>query len=490
MDMPSLLSRLRPRRPPWTPFERRKRSAARIALYGSLALVGVVLALGYLVYLRVLKPRVESLPWVGVDYASMPDVQLLQRYLRIDTTQPDAEEEVGARFLASVLAEAGISSTLELMGDGHANLWAWLDGESPEAVVLHNHIDTDPVGDDEVWTHGPFSGTIEPPYIYGRGAYDMKSIAVAQLRAMIELAKSPRPLKRSVLFLATGSEEVGSDLGTRWILRNRPELASRFWVFLTEGGVVETRSRTEVMYWGIEFAQKRYVDVWVCAPEPGVLEDLRQELLDERAKGNAQVRLAPEVAAFLKPYAPTRHRPLYRQLLADPRQLALSGPDWAELPIYLKAMFRDEAIPFPVEAVPGGGYRMLLKFHLLPGTDFEQARQRLLPAWRTHGLTVVVYDEGGADHGSPLDHPAYTQMVELLRNLLPEDAPVGPLFLPWTATDSRFVRARGIPAYGFSPFLISSTDTFRIGYEDERMYLPGFVDGVKLYQELVRRLVQ
>ena len=66
---------------------------------------------------------------------------------------------------------------------------------------------------------------------------------------------------------------------------------------------------------------------------------------------------------------------------------------------------------------------------------------------------------------------------------------VGPYFLPWTATDSRYFRTAGIPSYGFSPFLISVTDTLQIGEPNERMQLPGFVAGVKLYRETVRRLV-
>ena len=27
------------------------------------------------------------------------------------------------------------------------------------------------------------------------------------------------------------------------------------------------------------------------------------------------------------------------------------------------------------------------------------------------------------------------------------------MYLPWTITDARFLRSRGIPAYGFSPFV-------------------------------------
>jgi acetylornithine deacetylase/succinyl-diaminopimelate desuccinylase-like protein len=67
-------------------------------------------------------------------------------------------------------------------------------------------------------------------------------------------------------------------------------------------------------------------------------------------------------------------------------------------------------------------------------------------------------------------------------------AVAGPMFLAWTATDARFFRRAGIPAYGFSPFLIMNTDTLQVDAPNERMALPGFVDGVELYLDVVRRL--
>ena len=61
-------------------------------------------------------------------------------------------------------------------------------------------------------------------------------------------------------------------------------------------------------------------------------------------------------------------------------------------------------------------------------------------------------------------------------------------FLPWTATDSRFYRTAGIASYGFSPFLIAVTDTMGIGRANERMPMPGFVQGVATYRQLVKEL--
>jgi acetylornithine deacetylase/succinyl-diaminopimelate desuccinylase-like protein len=62
------------------------------------------------------------------------------------------------------------------------------------------------------------------------------------------------------------------------------------------------------------------------------------------------------------------------------------------------------------------------------------------------------------------------------------------MFLPWTATDARFFRAHGIPSFGFSPFLVLTTDTIRVDQTGERISVPDFVDGVELYREILARL--
>jgi acetylornithine deacetylase/succinyl-diaminopimelate desuccinylase-like protein len=315
----------------------------------------------------------------------------------------------------------------------------------------------------------------------------MKSIAIAELLAFLDLKRSGQPLRRSVVFLATGSEEVGSDLGTRWILAHRPELARRFRLFLTEGGSVESRSFQEVKYWGIEVAQKKVIDLRFCSPSRERLEALRQELAEEYMRGDFYVRLTPETRAFLPLYAPTRDKRLYRRALEEASRLALDAPTFFELPVYVRDFLRDNALANPVEEEPGGGFRLDVKVQLLPGSDFEAVRERLLPAWRIDGLTMAIHDEGGASHGSPLDHPDYQALEQALRDAAP-GAPVGPMVLLWSITDARFARAAGIPAYGFSPFLIYTTDSFRVAKSDERIHLPAYIEGVEVYRRLLRKL--
>ncbi len=351
--------------------------------------------------------------------------------------------------------------------------------------MLHNHIDVFAAADAEEWEHPPFAGVIDPPHLYGRGVFDMKSVTVAQLQALLALAESGRRPERSVIFLATGSEEVGSELGTRWVLARHPELVGRFWAVLTEGGIVEPVTREEIKYWGIEFAHKRIAEAWVCAAVRQPLDALHDYLKEHR--GAPDTLLTPEVAEFARHYAPSRQHPGYRELLADLAATLDHPQRVAALPPYIEAMLRNEVVARPVEADPEDGYRMRLVLRLLPGVELAGALPELLPDWAVHGLAMTVLPPRGTARGSPLDHPAYRTLAAAIEEAYPA-ATVGPYFLPWNATDSRFFREAGIPSYGFSPFLIFTTDTFRVDATNERIGLPGFVDGVALYVRAVERL--
>lgn len=69
-------------------------------------------------------------------------VDLLRRYLTIDTTNPPGNEAEGARFLTGILDREGIKSETAESAPGRGNLVARLPGDgSLPAIVLHHHID-------------------------------------------------------------------------------------------------------------------------------------------------------------------------------------------------------------------------------------------------------------------------------------------------------------------------------------------------------------
>ncbi len=147
----------------------------------------------------------------------------------------------------------------------------------------------------------------------------------------------------------------------------------------------------------------------------------------------------------------------------------------------MQSLFRNEAVPFRVQEAPG---RRLRAAHQVPPAARRGAGRRAGragPAWLLFGLSTLLDEPPTARGGSPLDHPVFEASSGDPRASAHPDAPAGPYFLPWTATDSRFFRAAGIPSYGFSPFLIMNTDTLQVDRANERFALPAFVEGVDVY---------
>lgn len=130
---------------------------------------------------------------------------------------------------------------------------------------------------------------------------------------------------------------------------------------------------------------------------------------------------------------------------------------------------------------------MRVAVHLLPDAELDPVLAELVPAWKTGGLTYALQRDIGSRTASPIDTPLFAQLVRAIEEAHP-GVPVGPYFLPWAATDSRFYRERGIPSYGYSPFLLTVTETMQTGRPNERMQLPGYLRGVELYRKLIREL--
>lgn len=454
------------------------RRRARLLLYASPLLI----AGGVWAITRLAGDLEPDMAWRWRQDAKHEAVGLLRQHLRFDTSFPAGNEIPAAEFLARELEAAGLVAHVERLGERNANLWAILEGEDPRALVLHNHLDVEPVVQPEKWRRPPFSGDVEGPFIYGRGAFDMKSLAIAQLVSVLRLARADETPRRSLIFLATGEEEIDSRLGTRHVLREHPELVERFAVVLTEGGAVEATALDRIKYWGTEFSQKRFVDLWVCDASRERLADLRRRL---QAIEETPREPSGAISRFLSSYAPSRDNPVIRKVLNRPESM-LEHVDFPSLPPYLKAMVRNEIFAFPIEDDPDGGYRMKVILHLLPDADLEGLLARLEP--ELFGFTYTVDVPHGPVDPSPLDHEVFREIDRLIADEFP-DVSHGPLFLPWVATDARFFRAAGIPAYGFSPFVILSSDTMKMKGPNERMPIPSYVDGVELYYKLVTRLV-
>lgn len=423
--------------------------------------------------------------------------QLLVDYIRIDTANPPGRASEGARFLQGVLAREGIDS--RLLGDApHQSLYARLDSgaEAPALVLLH-HIDVVPANPAE-WSVPPFEGRRAEGYLWGRGALDDKSLGIAHLLAFLDLRRRPVQLERDVIFLAVADEEVGGARGVGQILERHPELFADAGFVLNEGGANQTvvdRVRT----WGIEIDQK--VPFWLrlTMRQPGGHGSLPVEgggsaerlvrALVPLLEAPRELAITPSVREYFA--AAGRGAPGLRgRILRDPdaflasdqiRELSPGTVALLENTVALTVLRAGSS----VNVVPASASAEI-DVRLRPGTD---------PALHLAGIRelagpdaeVEVLLAGVPAPPSPADTPLFRLLARTAEASDPGSRAI-PLVIAGT-TDSRFFRARGIPAYGFSPFKINYYDGSRTHGIDERIRLRFFAEGVALMREIVRAAV-
>ena len=97
------------------------------------------------------------------------------------------------------------------------NLYARLGTKSPN-LCFAGHTDVVPVGDEDAWSAGPFSGDVRDGVMFGRGAVDMKGGIACFLTAVESCLAENSELPGSISFLITGDEEGPAINGTKAIL--------------------------------------------------------------------------------------------------------------------------------------------------------------------------------------------------------------------------------------------------------------------------------
>jgi acetylornithine deacetylase/succinyl-diaminopimelate desuccinylase-like protein len=164
----------------------------------------------------------------------------LSDLIKINTTNPPGNEQVTAKYIASVLEKEGITSEFLDLAPGRSALVARLRSaalaDPSRALLLVAHMDVVGV-DKSKWTVDPFGAVIKDGYLYGRGSIDDKGMLAANLAAFIALKRFNLHLNRDVIFLATCDEEQGGDASIKALIAKYwDKFAAGF--ALNEGGEV------------------------------------------------------------------------------------------------------------------------------------------------------------------------------------------------------------------------------------------------------------
>lgn len=406
-----------------------------------------------------------------------PEVLLLQEYVRIPTIT--GNEKPGAEWLVRQFAARGVRAELIESAPGRFNVYARIRGRRPgNGLLLLNHIDV-VAADAAQWEHPPFSGKIEKNMLHGRGVLDMKGLAVAQMLAFVDVARSGRVPEHDLVFLAVADEEEGGEQGIVALLEKRRDIFEEIAFCLNEGGLNEVIAE-RMTYFGIEIGGKQNARAVLSADSLEPLRRLRFVLQRQTTRREPQ-RILPEVQQLFRETAPTRTR--YRKQLSDITAAAREGTFW-ELPHGYRELTHDVTLMRWPKQV-NGRWEATVDLFTLPGTDPQAAIAKLAADSAPFGVRVERVERRGVN--APLSStstPLYERIERIVESTY--STTVGPMILGSTTNDARFLRPRGIICYGLLPFPVDAFQSASIHNTNERVRLDWFVEGVNVMRRIVR----
>lgn len=435
----------------------------------------------------------SSLP-AGGEPLSAP-AAWLREYVQIDTTNPPGPPEEAIVFLEGLLEHPAIEVERFVHPDGWTTLAARLPANRPpggEALVLLHHIDVVPA--EGTWTHPPFSGRIEDGRLWGRGSIDVKSLGIAQVAAVLDLASSGTERSRDVLLLATPDEETGGRFGVGWLWDAHPELFDDVSGVVNEGGSNRV-VRDRLLWWGVEVAQKR--PLWLrltVRGRGGHGSTLRPESATHRLV-LALARLVERPFEWRVEEATREYLTAVSRLEGRPGGLAdrldsVILPDGPTEPLApgLPTLFLDTVQVTRLDNGRGTNViapeaRAWIDCRLLPGTDARRFLDGIAESLGPEVEIEVLLD-------APIAPPSETdtRLWSVLEEVLGLRGPVVPMMISG-ATDSRWFRERGVPAYGLAPFAVDAGELRGIHGPDESLPLVDFERGTEVMRRLVREWV-
>jgi carboxypeptidase PM20D1 len=385
--------------------------------------------------------------------------------------------------------------------------WEGVDKTAPGVLFLA-HQDVVPVapGTENNWTKPPFSGEIDPQFVWGRGAWDNKANLIAQLEAVEKLLSSGFKPKRTIYLAFGADEEVGGLRGAKQIAALLKSRQVKLDYVLDEGlliteGILPGLNKPAAV---IGVAEKGYLTVKLnvqttpghasMPPPKGTsavaalsqaLVALENNQLPTHIRGVARETLET-LGAELDGFMPRLifanlwlFEPLVKwQMSAKPSTNAMLRTTTALT--VLQAGNKENVLPANAEA--------RINFRILPGDSqasvLEHVHAQVKPA--VSGLNYQV--EAQANRTEPskessTQSDAYRRLNTTVRQLYPDTIVLPGLVV--AGTDAKHFEDLADNVYRFSPIHAKPEDLGRFHGTNERVSVSDLLGLVRFYHLLM-----
>lgn len=395
--------------------------------------------------------------------------------------------DVCAQYLLEKLTDCGFDAKILPESVPHKPIVvATLLGTNPSlpGVLLNSHYDVVPALIDH-WTEGPFMGRRVNGRIYGRGTQDMKSVCVQYFVALNKLVKMGYKPLRNIFVAYVPDEEIGGVEGMQ-VLISSPWFSSIKIGIALDEGLANVDNSFSVFYgerlpWWVKFK---------AVGNTGHASRFIESTAVEQIVG-----VANKALAFRKDQSNLLHEGqadscACSHLIAKKKLGDVTSLNLTVLRAGVQAGGEDvyNVIPMHAEA----GFDIRISPHTPPEEIIDMldgwcrectATDPSLP--RNGGLSYEILNNASRKHAVTSiedSNPWWKLFSSSVAQLT--GATINAEVFP-AATDSRFLRALGVRAFGFSPLRNSE---ILLHEHDENIKEDVFLEGCDLYVDLIQIL--
>ncbi|CAL8276917.1 unnamed protein product [Boreogadus saida] len=388
-----------------------------------------------------------------------PSVSLFREYLRLKTVHPEPDYDAALRFLDRIAEELDLPmKKIELFPRRVLTIMTW-EGTNPalKSILLNSHTDVVPVYQ-EHWKYDAFTAVKDAEgNIYGRGAQDMKSVTIQYIQAIRRLkAEGSQPV-RTVHLMFVPDEEVGGHKGMETFVTH-PEFQKLNIGFALDEGLASPGEAFTVFYgernpWWITIH---------CPGNPGHGSRF--------VENTAAEKLRSIINSFMD------FRETEKQRLNMSQCFTLGDVTTVNMTM-VQGGVAYNVIPAEME----------VSFDLrIPPTVNLQGFEKQIKLWCKEAGEGITYEFAqkhmnqnvtSTEESDPWWN-AFSTTCKAMNMVLEKE------IFP-AATDSRFIRAVGIPAVGFSPM---NRTPILLHDHNEFLNEQVFLSGIDVYQRLILAL--
>lgn len=413
------------------------------------------------------------------------------------------------KWVQSYLKDFSIESQLIESAPGRGNLIARLpkntNKETQELpLLLLAHLDVVPANAEE-WNSPPFQPTILNDYIYGRGALDMKAQAALMIQTFVQLKLKQVPLSQDILLVLVADEEAGGKYGAEYLVKNYWQEIEPATV-INEGSIgIQWKLKDKTLHlYPIQVAEKGVA--WLKLTAHGtsghgsmpmqnnatlrLIHALNR--VTEETQAIEKTTIMEDMLKKLSPYFSFPRSWALKHFFSFPIKTLVGwfGEEQLQSNKFLNSMLRNTVTPTVLKAGS--------KTNVIPATATAELDCRILPGhtpedFRKHIVqkindpqVEVEFITASLPNESNFHSPYYQALAQAIEAHDPQ-AIVIPYMSPG-ATDNRFFRDQGVPAFGIIPLLVKLEDIEGLHGKNERIPVSELVRGEKILWDFVLKV--